>query len=85
MELSSPASIRALMRPNGNSTRAGRRRVAPEAVRSAPNDRRIRCKCGRCRQCLDNARWDRIFAEKFADPNYYTREAVRRSSPLTSL
>jgi hypothetical protein len=25
-----------------------------------------RCMCGLCRECRDNARWDRIFAEKFA-------------------
>jgi hypothetical protein len=46
---------------------------------------RPRCRCGRCRQCLDGARWERIFAEKFADPDYYTRRRARRSSPLESL
>jgi hypothetical protein len=85
MELASLASIRALMEGNGNSTRAGRRRGAQDGARSAQDDRGMRCKCGRCRQCVDNARWDRIFAEKFADPNYYSRQAVRYSSPLTSL
>jgi len=24
-----------------------------------------RCRCGKCRECLENARWDRVFA-KFA-------------------
>ena len=52
------------------------RRKAPE---------RRKCACGHCRQCLDNARWERIFAEKFADPEYYTRRHVRCSSPLESL
>jgi len=27
---------------------------------------RKQCLCGRCRECVDNARWDRIFKEKFA-------------------
>jgi hypothetical protein len=44
-----------------------------------------RCRCGQCRRCLDNVRWERIFAEKFADPDYYTRSGVRCLSPLTSL
>ena len=47
--------------------------------------RRVRCRCGQCRQCLDDARWNRIFAEKFADPEYYTRRQVRCASPLESL
>jgi hypothetical protein len=53
-----------------------------ERVRARP---RAHCRCGRCPQCLDNARWERIFAEKFADPDYYTRRHVRTSSPLDSL
>jgi len=85
MELASPETIRALMRARSTVTSAGRRRGKQDAARSAHNDRRVRCQCGRCRQCLDNARWERIFAEKFADPNYYTRGVVRCSSPLTSL
>jgi hypothetical protein len=47
--------------------------------------RRPHCRCGQCRQCLDEARWERIFAEKFADPEYYTRRHVRCISPLESL
>ena len=27
-----------------------------------------RCRCGRCAECLDNERWDRIFA-RFAAPH----------------
>ena len=39
-------------------------------------------RCGKCRYCVDNARWDRIFAEKFEDPSYYEERLVRYSSPL---
>jgi hypothetical protein len=29
---------------------------------------------------VDNARWERIFQEKFADPNYYAKPLRRDSS-----
>jgi hypothetical protein len=85
MELSSPEVIRALMQAHGDSTPVCRRRGARDAVRPASRDRRRRCRCGQCPQCLDNARWDRIFAEKFADPDDYARPVTRIASPLTSL
>jgi len=86
MELASPESIGALMRAYGNPTPARRRHGAQQdAVRPASRDRRMRCKCGQCPQCLDNARWERIFAEKFADPDYYARRVTHIASPLTSL
>ena len=39
-----------------------------------------RCNCGSCRGCVEDARWERIFQEKFADPEYYRRPPQRRSS-----
>jgi len=42
------------------------------------------CACGTCKWCLDNARWDRIFNEKFADPDYYGRLTVRQNSTLAA-
>ncbi|HEV3200689.1 MAG TPA: hypothetical protein VGZ73_22455 [Bryobacteraceae bacterium] len=39
-------------------------------------------RCGRCLRCLDEARWERIFREKFADPTYYQERLVKYSSPL---
>ena len=77
MELSSPESIHALIAAYGNPTRVQR----PPASK----DRRMRCTCGHCRQCVDNVRWERIFAEKFADPDYYTRSVIHIASPLTSI
>jgi hypothetical protein len=44
--------------------------------------RREFCKCGHCRWCLDNARWDRIFHEKFADASYYGVRLPRHNSTL---
>ena len=43
------------------------------------------CHCGDCATCLDNARWERIFREKFADPSYYNRQQGRNSSPMVDL
>ena len=43
---------------------------------------RGRCSCGVCARCRDNARWERIFREKFADPSYYNGGLIiRRTSP----
>jgi hypothetical protein len=43
------------------------------------------CKCGICFTCKDNARWERIFAEKFADPSYYSNLTMRGGSSLQAL
>jgi hypothetical protein len=85
MELASPESIVALMRAQENPAPARRRYGGQEADRPASRGRKMRCRCGRCPQCVDNARWDRIFAEKFADPDYYARRVTWVASPLTSL
>jgi hypothetical protein len=49
------------------------------------NEQKVTCRCKRCAACLDDARWERIFQEKFADPSYYGRDAFRTSSPLVDL
>jgi hypothetical protein len=84
MELSSPESIRSLLAAFGEPTGVRQTRDARNAARAARRER-IRCNCGRCRQCQDDARWNRIFAEKFADPTYYTRRIIHTASPLTSI
>ena len=55
--------------------------VETEDSRSRVRQRQY-CLCGQCRWCLDNARWERIFNEKFLDPTYYGRLTVRHSSTL---
>lgn len=40
------------------------------------------CQCGGCKWCLDNARWERVFEEKFADPTYYGSIRIRHNSTL---
>jgi hypothetical protein len=84
VELSSSESIRALKAAFGDTTEVQQSRGARYAARPARRQR-MRCSCGHCRQCQDDARWNRIFAEKFADPAYYTRSVIHTASPLTSI
>jgi hypothetical protein len=46
---------------------------------------RRRCHCGRCHRCIENARWDRIFNEKFLDLDYYAGPRISYQSPLAGL
>jgi hypothetical protein len=54
----------------------------PERVR--PYRSRV-CSCGVCVRCRDNAKWNRIFDEKFADPSYYAGISVRHNSSLSHI
>jgi len=61
-------------------------RVDPVPKAHPPKSRRAsgRCHCGQCRNCLENARWERIFQEKFANSDYYHHEIrIRYASPLS--
>jgi len=40
------------------------------------------CGCGKCFRCLDDAKWERIFREKFVDANYYSTRMPKACSPL---
>ncbi|MFN7993105.1 MAG: hypothetical protein U0Q18_05870 [Bryobacteraceae bacterium] len=51
----------------------------PQAKRTA------KCGCGHCRSCIENARWDRVYYEKFADLSYYSEVRVWNRSPLAGL
>jgi hypothetical protein len=44
-----------------------------------------RCRCGVCRTCTEEARWEKVFREKFADPTYYGDRPPRFSSPLAEM
>jgi hypothetical protein len=63
MELTSAETIRALMQGSGNPTPVRVRRGALDAAQPASKDRKMRCRCGLCWGWLENARWERIFAE----------------------
>jgi hypothetical protein len=85
MELADPRLIDQLLTkarrdkgPGSGSPRSTgprmRRTMAPpdERVYQPPAYKTCRCRCGVCAGCKENERWERIFAEKFADPTYYS-------------
>jgi hypothetical protein len=41
-----------------------------------------RCACGKCRTCVDNARWESVYQRKFADPYYYSLRHPKQGSSL---
>jgi len=58
-------SLKATEKVTDAQTRPPRRR-ALEVAPLPPLAPYQRCTCGSCRECLENAKWDRIFSEKFA-------------------
>ena len=84
MQLSTAQTIEALLASIGQPERSPRHRVpAALPVRAARTVKPARCPRGcTCRTCADNARWERIFQEKFADPNYYSDPLTRNGSSL---
>ena len=87
MQLSNPQTIEALLASIGQPVRGSRHRaqtvVNPKPVRA---HKFPRCAGGcTCRMCTDNARWERIFQEKFADPGYYSNPVTRNGSSLSEI
>ena len=93
MELSDAATVRSFLEMNHE---VRRKRSSPRlpvlrhntpAVYCAPaakSNGKRNCRCGQCGDCLENARWERVFQAKFADPDYYGGLRVRNTSPLNS-
>lgn len=79
MTLASPEVIRSLKRGFEEGS-AGEIPARSQSMRCSSR----RCACGKCHYCRENARWNRIFAEKFADPSYYRGLVLRSESPLRS-
>ena len=76
MELADPRMIEELLATHAriSSARQVRKKRCspPEAEMAASRCPKVkRCRCGTCQRCQEEARWDRIFNERFADPNYY--------------
>jgi hypothetical protein len=73
MELTNPNLIEELLA----GVRGGRKtklsadtQVSSSYQPPIAKQRRKKCQCGTCSSCADNARWERIFQTKFADPHY---------------
>jgi hypothetical protein len=62
-----------------------RRRETPLEEPHRPQRRRRNCRCGQCERCLEDARWEKIFNEKFADPYYYAPLQLHQRSTLAEV
>ena len=88
MELADPRMIQELMATHAriSTVRQPRRKrfVPPNGVSlsGAPGPKIKRCRCGVCTRCLEEARWERIFTERFADPDYYKERPAHFGSSL---
>jgi hypothetical protein len=87
MELASSSVIDSYVaRLNSPSQRRPRTRLRgglPSGPKRAPRPQRT-CVCGGCATCLENSRWERIFNDKFADPNYYGPRPAPLGSSLNA-
>jgi hypothetical protein len=90
--LESPAVLAQLLAAwaASSSRKGGRPALQPSpprltSPRHARHSRSRVCSCGACGGCQDNARWNRIFDEKFADPSYYGGIFVRHNSSLAGV
>jgi hypothetical protein len=87
MQLSTTQTIEALLASIGQPVRNQRQR-AVVVQNSKPVRPHKASACARgctCRTCTDNARWERIFQEKFADPSYYSNPTTRNGSSLADV
>ena len=83
MQLGNPETIQTLLASLGQPVRETRRRAPVELSSKPVRVHRTHCPRGcKCRACSDNARWERIFQEKFADPSYYSNPTTRNGSSL---
>ncbi len=83
MQLADPVSIAVVIEDSVRSHKTYRRRE--KRIEFTPLAKRRHCKCGTCESCLDNARWDRVFREKFEDPDYYKPRSLHQGSSLSWL
>lgn len=59
-----------------------RKQISSAKVSMAPCPKVKRCHCGVCPRCREEARWNRIFDERFADPDYYKERPTPFGSSL---
>jgi hypothetical protein len=86
MELADPRMIEELLATHAriSSAKQARRKrsMPPAGAVSARCPRVKRCHCGACPRCMEEARWERIFNERFADPDYYKKRPTHFGSSL---
>ena len=74
------ADITAILQMNANLALVPTARAPRQ--NSGARGRSRRCSCCKCRVCADNARWEAVFQQKFADPHYYSLREPRQGSSL---
>lgn len=88
MELCDPGTLKQFFapprEPRQRTVRVNPKSADALSVYEPPphKSRSRRCQCGGCMKCVENARWERIFQERFADPEYYSRPRLRHDSSL---
>lgn len=88
MELADPRMIEELMATHAriSTVRQARKKRStppPEMTMEGARAPKVRrCRCGTCQRCVEEARWDRIYNERFADPNYYKNRPTTFGSSL---
>lgn len=85
MELADPRIIEEMLAAHAriSRVRAVHKKHSFDANASmAPGSKVRRCHCGICPRCREEARWDRIFNERFADPDYYKQRPTRFGSSM---
>jgi len=86
MELADPRMIEELLETHARISSARAARIKRSAQPSGNLVSRCpkvkRCHCGTCPRCMEEARWDRIFNERFADPDYYKDRPTQFGSSL---
>jgi hypothetical protein len=85
MDLANPELIASLLVGEQKRRKATARRGSLESAASHRVPKVRRCQCGTCNRCVENARWDKIFNEKFADREYYNPRPVHVGSSLEPL
>jgi hypothetical protein len=86
MELADPRLIEELLATHARisgARQARKKRSAPLAAGMSARCPKVkRCHCGSCPRCMEEARWERIFNERFADPDYYKQRSTHFGSSL---
>jgi hypothetical protein len=85
LERANPAKLQELLAtraPLSRARLAHHRKGIADQTSTAPCPKVKRCHCGSCQRCQEEARWDRIFNERFADPDYYKKRQPRFGSSM---
>ena len=86
MELADPRMLAELLDTHARISRgrpSRKKPPSPNRVSLAPPCPKVkRCHCGVCPRCREEARWNRIFDERFADPDYYKERPTPFGSSL---